>query len=126
MAGLCPVTLAEARLAARHVAAEEHAGECLRQVSQPRHNPDQQNKCRAQSNSMARPSERAPRTLYQPPAPWTHGRRRSPVMLTCVGMTIYHAPMCQWLGPLVSSSHFAILFRIPVMVGSSPTMTMKR
>ncbi len=65
VAGLCPVTLAEARLAARYVAAEEHAGECLRQVSQLRHNPDQQNKCRAQSNSMARQSESALRTLQR-------------------------------------------------------------
>ena len=65
IAGLCPVTLAEARLAARHVSAAEHAGECLQQINQLRKAPDMQAKMRAQSSSMERQSASALRSLQR-------------------------------------------------------------
>jgi len=65
VAGLCPVTLAEARLAARFVSADQQASECLRQINQLRHNPDAHAKLRAQSNSMARQADSAMRTLLR-------------------------------------------------------------
>ena len=65
VASLCPVGLAEARLAARYVAADEHANECLREVNQLQDNLSMQLKCRAQSISMARQSESALRTLLR-------------------------------------------------------------
>ena len=65
VASLCPVGLAEARLAARYVAADEHANECLREVNQLHDNLSMQLKCRAQSVSMARQSESALRTLLR-------------------------------------------------------------
>ena len=65
VASLCPVNLAEARLAARHVSADEEASECLRLANQLRHNLPMQLKCRAQSVSMARQSESALRTLLR-------------------------------------------------------------
>ncbi len=65
IAGLCPVTLAEARLAARHISAGEHAGECLRQIAQVRKDPAMQAKLRAQSNSMERQSASALRSLQR-------------------------------------------------------------
>ncbi len=65
VASLCPVGLAEARLAARYVAADEHASECLREVGHLHDNPAMQLKCRAQSISMARQSESALRTLLR-------------------------------------------------------------
>ena len=65
VASLCPVGLAEARLAARFVAADEHASECLRQVNKLLDDPLVQQKCRAQFVSMARQSESALRTLMR-------------------------------------------------------------
>ena len=65
IASLCPVTLAEARLAARHVSAGEHATECRRQVNQLRRAPTEQAKCRAQAASMGRDSDSALRSLQK-------------------------------------------------------------
>ena len=65
VAGLCPVGLAEARLAARYVAADDHASDCLRLVNQLHDNLPMQIKCRAQSIAMARQSESALKTLLR-------------------------------------------------------------
>ena len=65
VAGLCPVGLAEARLAARYVAADDHASDCLRLVNQLHHDLSMQLKCRAQSVAMARQSESALRALLR-------------------------------------------------------------
>ncbi len=65
IASLCPVTLAEARLAARHVSAGEHATECRRMVNQLRRAPAEQAKCRAQAASMGRDSDSALRSLQK-------------------------------------------------------------
>ncbi len=65
IASLCPVTLAETRLAARHVAAGEHATECRRMVNQLRRAPAEQAKCRAQAASMGRDSDSALRSLQK-------------------------------------------------------------
>jgi hypothetical protein len=65
VASLCPVTLAEAKLAARFVSADQQASECLRQINQLRHVPDQHAKLRAQSASMARQADSAMRTLLK-------------------------------------------------------------
>ena len=65
VAGLCPVGLAEARLAARYVAADDHASDCLRLVNQLHHDLPMQLKCRAQSVAMARQSESALRALMR-------------------------------------------------------------
>ena len=65
VAGLCPVGLAEARLAARYVAADDHASDCLRLVNELHHDLAMQIKCRAQSIAMARQSESALKTLLR-------------------------------------------------------------
>ncbi len=65
VACLCPVGLAEARLAARYVAADDHASECLRLVNQLHDDLPMQLKCRAQSIGMARQSESALRALMR-------------------------------------------------------------
>ncbi len=65
VASLCPVTLAEARLAARYVSADQQASECLRQINQLRHVPDQHAKLRAQSASMSRQADSAMRMLLK-------------------------------------------------------------
>ncbi len=65
VAGLCPVGLAEARLAARYVAADDHASDCLRLVNELHHDLAMQMKCRAQSVAMARQSESALRALMR-------------------------------------------------------------
>ncbi len=65
VASLCPVTLAEARLAARFVSADQHASECLRQINQLRRAPELHAQLRAQSNSMARQADSAMRTLLR-------------------------------------------------------------
>ena len=65
VAGLCPVGLAEARLAARYVAADDHASDCLRLVNELHHDLPMQLKCRAQSIAMARQSESALRALMR-------------------------------------------------------------
>ena len=65
VASLCPVGLAEAGLAARHVAADQQASECLRLINQLHHNLPKQMQCRAQSISMARQSDTALRSLLR-------------------------------------------------------------
>ena len=65
VAGLCPVGLAEARLAARYVAADDHASDCLRLVNQLHDDLPMQLKCRTQSIAMARQSESALRALMR-------------------------------------------------------------
>jgi|GEM_PF-3103031 len=65
VASLCPVTLAEARLAARFVSADQQASECLRQINQLSRAPELHAKLRAQSNSMARQADSAMRTLLK-------------------------------------------------------------
>ena len=65
VASLCPVTLAEAKLAARFVSADQQASECLRQINQLRRDPDSHAKLRAQSASMSRQADSAMRTLLK-------------------------------------------------------------
>jgi hypothetical protein len=68
VASLCPVTLAEAKLAARYVSADQQASECLLQINQLRHAPEEHAKLRAQSASMSRQADSAMRTLLKLPA----------------------------------------------------------
>ena len=65
VASLCPVGIAEANLAARHVAADQHAMECLRQANQYNRNQVMLMKCQAQSNSMGRQADSALRSLLR-------------------------------------------------------------
>ncbi len=65
VARLCPVTLAEAKLAARFVSADQHASECLRQIKQLSRAPEKHAQLRAQSNSMARQANSAMRSLLK-------------------------------------------------------------
>ena len=65
VASLCPVTLAEADLAARHIAADRHAKECMRLIGQYDRSDDMRMKARAQSNSMGRQADSALRSLLR-------------------------------------------------------------
>ena len=65
VASLCPVNQAEAELAARHVAAGEHASECMRDSTQPGLELSWKLRCLAQSASMGRQSDSALRSLLR-------------------------------------------------------------
>ncbi len=64
-ASLCPVTAAEAVLAAQSVAAAAHAQECLRAANDPAMPLTMSLKCTAQAASMMRQSESAIRSLQR-------------------------------------------------------------
>ena len=64
-ASLCPVTAAEAILAAQSVAAAAHAQECLRAANDPAMPLVMSLKCTAQAASMMRQSQSAIRSLQQ-------------------------------------------------------------
>ena len=64
-ASLCPVTAAEAILAAQSVAAAAHAQECLRAANDPAMPLVMALKCTAQAGSMMRQSQSAIRSLQQ-------------------------------------------------------------
>src|SRR5271157_2277491 len=63
VAALHPADAFEARLAARIVAADAHAMECLRLAAQPGQDPLEARRCRAQANSMMRQSQSALHSL---------------------------------------------------------------
>ncbi len=63
LAGLHPADAFEARLAARAVAADARATECLRLASVPKTHPDRVDQCLRQANAMMRASEAAVRSL---------------------------------------------------------------
>jgi hypothetical protein len=63
LAVLNPADAFEARLAARAVAADAHATECLRLASVPSTQPDRADRYRAQANAMMRASTTAQRSL---------------------------------------------------------------
>jgi hypothetical protein len=63
LAVLNPVDAFEARLAARAVAADARATECLRLASVPKLHPDRVDQCLRQANAMMRASEAALRSL---------------------------------------------------------------
>ena len=63
LADLHPANAYEARLAARAVATDAHAMDCLCQAAAPGAHPDEVRRCRAQANAMMRASESALRSL---------------------------------------------------------------
>lgn len=63
LAALNPADAFEARLAARAVAADARATECLRLASVPNMHPDRVDQCLRQANAMMRASEAALRSL---------------------------------------------------------------
>jgi hypothetical protein len=63
LADLHPANAYEARLAARAVATDAHAMDCLCQAAVPATHPDEVRRCRAQANAMMRASESALRSL---------------------------------------------------------------
>jgi hypothetical protein len=63
LAVLHPADAFEARLAARAVAADARATECLRLASVPKTHPDRVDQCLRQANAMMRASEAAVRSL---------------------------------------------------------------
>jgi len=63
LAALNPADAFEARLAARAVAADSRATECLRLASVPKLHPDRVDRCIRQANAMMRASEAALRSL---------------------------------------------------------------
>jgi hypothetical protein len=63
LAVLNPADAFEARLAARAVAADARANECLRLASVPKTHPDRVDQCVRQANAMMRASEAAVRSL---------------------------------------------------------------
>jgi hypothetical protein len=63
LAALNPADAFEARLAARAVAADARATECLRLASVPKLHPDRVDQCLRQANAMMRASEPALRSL---------------------------------------------------------------
>ncbi len=63
LAALNPADAFEARLAARAVAADARATECLRLASVPKMHPDRMDQCLRQANAMMRASEAALRSL---------------------------------------------------------------
>src|SRR5271166_7020033 len=64
LAVLKPADAFEARLAARAVAADARATECLRLASVPKMHPDRVDQCLRQANAMMRASEAALRSLH--------------------------------------------------------------
>ena len=65
VAGLCPANLAEAKVAALHVACSEHALACFRQAEHPDTSFQDAGKCRAQADSMTRQSYSGLRLLQR-------------------------------------------------------------
>ena len=65
VAALYPADAFEARLAARIVAADSHAMDCLRSAIQPGLDPLDVRRCRAQANSMMRQSQSALHALQR-------------------------------------------------------------
>ena len=65
VAALRPADAIEARLAARVVAADAHATDCLRLAGLPGRTAEEVRRCRAQASSMMRASDSALRTLRQ-------------------------------------------------------------
>jgi len=65
IAGLAPVNIGEARLAAQFVAASEQWSDCLRSAQLPETKPDMAAKCRAQAAAMMRSATSAMRALVQ-------------------------------------------------------------
>ncbi len=63
LAALNPADAFEARLAARAIAADSRATECLRLASVPNMHPDRMDQCLRQANAMMRASEAALRSL---------------------------------------------------------------
>ena len=63
LADLHPANAYEARLAARAVATDAHAMDCLCHATAPATHPDEVRRCRAQANTMMRASESALRSL---------------------------------------------------------------
>ena len=65
VAALNPADAFEARLAARIVAMDDHAADCLRRAGLAAADPDKMRRCRAQAASMARQSDAALRSLQR-------------------------------------------------------------
>jgi hypothetical protein len=65
VASLCPANTAEAEIAALHVAACEHAKECLRLAMQPESGAPTQMKCRVQARGMMREAQGFMRLLLR-------------------------------------------------------------
>jgi hypothetical protein len=65
IAGLAPVNIGEARLAAQFVAASEQWSDCLRSAQLPETKPEMAAKCRAQAAAMMRSATSAMRALVQ-------------------------------------------------------------